>query len=149
MIFKRWPLEKEKTDEKNMVCEIGTKAEAHVCPWDFPDVEKFIVPSCDDSMSWIFPLLFHGEKTSRESREWRWDVVILPLVHLPAFNRDFWDRRHSILDDFDKFRRLFVQGMEVYNQLGIIPRERFRSHGRWWAQSWSSRSNLNCAWCSK
>jgi hypothetical protein len=41
-----------------------------------------------------------------------------------------------------------VQGMEVCNQLGIIARERFRGHGRWWAQSWSSRSNIDCSWCS-
>jgi len=111
----------------------------YVRPGNFPDVEKFIIPSCNDSILWTFSfsLLFHGEKTSRESREWRWDIVILPLVHLPAFDRDFWDwdRRHNILDGFDKFGGLFVQGMEVCNQLGIVGRERFRGHGRWWCRA--------------
>jgi hypothetical protein len=132
--------------------ESGTEAEAYVCPWNFPDVEEFIIPSYDDSISWTFSfsLLFHGEKTSRESREWGWDVIILPLVHLPAFDRDFWDRRYNILDRFDKLGRLFVHGMEVCNQVGIIPRERIRCHGRWWEQGWSSGSmaNIDCTWCS-
>ena len=83
--------------------ESGTEAEAYARPWNLPDVEKFIIPSYDDSVSWTFSLFFHGKKTSRESREWRWDVVILPLVHLPAFDRDFWERRHDILGGFDKF----------------------------------------------
>jgi len=98
---------------------------------------------------WTFSssLLFHGEETSRESREWRWDIVILPLVHLPAFDRNSWDRRHNILDGFDKFGGLFVQGMEICNQLGIVARERCRGHGKWWALSRSSRSNIDCAWC--
>jgi hypothetical protein len=72
-------------------------------PWNFPDVEKFIIPSCDYSVSWTFAFafLFHGEKTSCESREWRWDIVIVPLIHLPAFHCGFRDRRHNILDGFE------------------------------------------------
>ena len=70
--------------------------------------------------------------TLRESREGRWDVVILPLIRLLAFDGDFWVRGYDILDGVNKFGRLFVRGMVVCNQLGIIKRERYRGHGRWW-----------------
>jgi hypothetical protein len=87
-----------------LVEEGGTEAEAYVRPWNFPDVEKFIIPSCNDPILRLtFPLFFHRKKTSRESWEWRWNVIILPLIHPPAFNRDFWVRRHNIMDGLEKF----------------------------------------------
>ena len=111
------------------------REEAYVRPWNFANVEKFIIPSSDDAISRIFSLLLYREKTSCESREWRRDFVILPLVHPPAFDRDFfWDRRYDILDRFDELGRFFVKEMEICNQLGIIRRERFRGHGRWCAR---------------
>jgi len=77
------------------------------------------------------------------------DVVVFPLIHPPIFHRDFWTRGHSTLDRFDKFGQVFVYGMEVRNQPGVILREMFRGHGRWRAQGWSSKSDIiDFAWYS-
>jgi hypothetical protein len=111
------------------------------CPWNLTDVEKLVIPPRDDPISRSIALLFrlilsHGEQASRERRERRRDVVILELVHPPALDRELGDGRRGILDRLDELGRLFVERMEVGDQLGIVVRERLRRHRGRGAQSW-------------